>query len=240
VVRHFQSYNILSIKRPDNCQLTLTLFGLFVLSNIIMDNKSCSICEQEFPATTEYFQKSSKSKNQIGSYCKSCQKQYRKNYYSKCKDKENKSTKKYYQANKDKLIKANCEWYKKNRDRLRPYRNKLRRTKRQNNIKFRMTCNLRNRVNKILRGKNKSASTLKLLGCSVEYLKIHLESKFDQNMSWDNYGKWHIDHIRPCSSFDFSDPTQQKECFHYSNLQPLWAKDNLKKSDSWDLSPKDT
>lgn len=49
-------------------------------------------------------------------------------------------------------------------------------------------------------------------------------------MSWENYGEWHIDHIKPCSSFDLSDPKQQKECFNYTNLQPLWAIDNLKKS----------
>jgi hypothetical protein len=53
------------------------------------------------------------------------------------------------------------------------------------------------------------------------------------------YG-WHIDHIRPVSSFDLSDPAQVQECFHFSNLQPLWAIDNIKKSDSWDIDPQDT
>lgn len=60
-------------------------------------------------------------------------------------------------------------------------------------------------------------------------------------MSWDNWSikGWHIDHIRPCSSFDPSDPAQVKECFHFYNLQPLWVIENLKKSDSWDESPQD-
>jgi hypothetical protein len=70
-----------------------------------------------------------------------------------------------------------------------------------------------------------------LIGCSMDELKIHLSSMFKEGMSWDNYGKWHIDHIKPCASFNLSDPAQQKECFHYSNLQPLWAIENIKKSD---------
>lgn len=61
-------------------------------------------------------------------------------------------------------------------------------------------------------------------------------------MTWENWSLngWHIDHIRPVSSFDLSDHAQVKECFHYSNLQPLWAIDNLKKSDSWESGPQDT
>ena len=60
-------------------------------------------------------------------------------------------------------------------------------------------------------------------------LKLHLENQFVDGMNWNNYGKngWHIDHIKPCASFDLTDPKQQKICFHYTNLQPLWAIDNL-------------
>jgi hypothetical protein len=59
-----------------------------------------------------------------------------------------------------------------------------------------------------------------------------LEKKFLPGMNWENYGEWHIDHIVPCSSFDLSKSEQQKICFNYSNLQPLWAADNIRKSDS--------
>jgi hypothetical protein len=203
-----------------------------------MDKKKCRKCNKEFPATTEYFQKNIKGKNQLGSYCKDCEKESRKRYYINNKDKEIQRNKTYYQLNRKKCLQSSDAWYKRNRDQLRPYRAKLRRIKRQTNVGFRMACNLRNRLNKVLKGNRKSTGTLDLLGCSTEHLKLHLESKFQQGMSWDNYGKWHIDHIRPCSSFDLSDPAQQKECFHYSNLQPLWAIDNLKKSDSWESYPK--
>ena len=81
----------------------------------------------------------------------------------------------------------------------------------------------------VLKGRYKSKPTLKLLGCSFEECWQHLESKFQPGMTKENYGLWHVDHIRPCVSFDLTDPEQQKICFHYTNLQPLWAIDNMKK-----------
>lgn len=91
----------------------------------------------------------------------------------------------------------------------------------------------RSRTNDAIKrcGASKSSKTLELLGCSLKSLKSYIESKFLDGMNWDNYGYhgWHIDHIRPCCSFDLTDPEQQKQCFHYTNLQPLWAKDNLRK-----------
>lgn len=68
-----------------------------------------------------------------------------------------------------------------------------------------------------------------LLGCSAKELRRHLESQFKPWMNWGNYGRWHIDHIQPCASFDLTDPKQQEICFHYTNLQPLEAKKNIRK-----------
>lgn len=84
----------------------------------------------------------------------------------------------------------------------------------------------------------KSKRTMELLGCTIEYLKIHLESQFKDGMTWDNYGRrgdrsWEIDHRRPCVSFDLSDVAQQEQCFHYTNLQPLWWYENLSKGSKW-------
>jgi len=99
---------------------------------------------------------------------------------------------------------------------------------------FRLVQNLRSRISKALRGKSKAASTLILLGIQnefdpIEYLWLHLEKSFKPLMTRENYGKWHVDHIRPCSSFDLTDAKQQKICFHYTNLQALWAHENLYK-----------
>lgn len=78
----------------------------------------------------------------------------------------------------------------------------------------------------------KADHTMDLLGCSPEFFKRHIESQFQEGMSWENQGKggWHLDHIIPCDYFDLSDPEQQKICFNYKNLQPLWERDNLSKS----------
>lgn len=100
-------------------------------------------------------------------------------------------------------------------------------------IKFKILHNLRKRILLVLHGKTKAENSMNLLGCSAEHLKKHLEEQFKDDMSWENYGTkgWHIDHIKPCASFDFSIIEEQKECFHYTNLQPLWWFDNLAKSD---------
>jgi len=86
----------------------------------------------------------------------------------------------------------------------------------------------------VLKGNKKHDSSMNLLGCSPDFFKKHIESNFTEGMTWENYGVkgWHIDHILPCASYDLSSLEQQKMCFHYSNLQPLWWYDNIKKSDS--------
>lgn len=82
----------------------------------------------------------------------------------------------------------------------------------------------------------KVASTSTLLGCTGAELKVYLESKFLPGMSWEERHLIHIDHIRPVASFDLSDPEQQRQCFHYTNLQPLWAIDNMKKGARIDVT----
>lgn len=77
----------------------------------------------------------------------------------------------------------------------------------------------------------KYGTTLELVGAGIAQVKKHLEAQFKPGMNWENHGKlgWHIDHITPCAKFDLSDPEQQKKCFHYTNLQPLWWQENLSK-----------
>jgi hypothetical protein len=101
--------------------------------------------------------------------------------------------------------------------------------RRLENLNVRIVENLRTRINRAVIRKTKH--TTELLGCTIEQLRFHLESKFKPGMSWDNYGVygWHIDHVVPCIAFDLTDIEQEKRCFHYSNLQPLWAEENLSK-----------
>jgi hypothetical protein len=99
-----------------------------------------------------------------------------------------------------------------------------------------IAANLRNRLYfeiKNCEGK-RSTSAFDLLGCSIEFFMEYLEDQFQKGMSWDNWTThgWHIDHIIPCAAFDLTNEQQQRECFHYTNLQPLWAKENWKKGSS--------
>ena len=95
---------------------------------------------------------------------------------------------------------------------------------------------LRSRLNKALKGKSKKVKYNEYLGCTTVFLKSHLESKWLSGMSWENHSVhgWHIDHIRPLSSFDLSKKEEQKQACHYTNLQPLWAKDNLSKGNKYE------
>lgn len=104
--------------------------------------------------------------------------------------------------------------------------------RRKTDSNFKLLTILRTRIVDVLRGHSKSDTTINILGCTIEELWIHLESKFTEGMTRENHGKWHVDHIMPCASFDLTDPEQQKKCFHYTNLQPLWALDNIKKGKS--------
>jgi len=98
-------------------------------------------------------------------------------------------------------------------------------------VGFKLKAALRARVRAAVTrgGGEKSHKTMQLVGCSVPHLRQHLEAQFTEGMTWDNHGEWHIDHVKPCASFDLTDAEQQRECFNYTNLQPLWAKDNLSK-----------
>lgn len=133
--------------------------------------------------------------------------------------------------NRDRVNAYDRIWKAKNRSWIMPRRNKIERARRAAEPEYRMLTNLRSALKRVLKGIPSQAATKTLIGCSVPRLRRHLESKWQPGMTWKTYGKfgWHIDHIKPCSSFDLSKPGQQRACFHYTNLQPLWAFDNLSK-----------
>ena len=132
-------------------------------------------------------------------------------------------------VNKDKLKLQKKAYYEANKDKIMKNMNNRRKT----DIQYKLSTRLRVRLCHALKNKQKSGSAVRDLGCSIEELKQHLESKFQPGMSWDNWtiNGWHIDHIKPLVSFDLTDKNQLLEACHYTNLQPLWAKDNLAKSD---------
>ena len=113
---------------------------------------------------------------------------------------------------------------------------KTEKRRRETDPNYKIKRLLRSRVKAAIKGAatKKYASTMELLGCTVEEVRRHIESLWKPGMTWGNHGQygWHIDHIRPCASFDLTDPAQQRQCFHWSNLQPLWAEENLRKSSS--------
>jgi len=178
-----------------------------------------------------------------------------KEYRLKNKEKYKKNNKKYHLENKDYISERKKEYRLKNIDYIskrekeyclkniekvrevqRKYKkkhqkriNKYCRDRRRNDPSFRLRSNLSCRIYDSLKRVSKSARTMELISCTIEELWSHLESRFKPGMTRENYGKWHVDHILPCVSFDLMDPAQQRKCFHYTNLQPLWASDNISK-----------
>jgi hypothetical protein len=126
-------------------------------------------------------------------------------------------------------------WLKANRHKqsYKDMKNSYNKKRTQCDPTYKLSRNLRTRLNSAIRKHLKTGSAVKDLGCTIEFLKSYLESLWQPGMSWDNYGKygWHIDHIKPLASFDLTDREELLKACHYTNLQPLWAVDNLKKSD---------
>ena len=160
-------------------------------------------------------------------------KAYNKAYYVKNKENIIKQTRQYYKDNKETINKRNKE-YSKNHYDSNPERYKKYMTERyRKNSQTKLSLLLRVRINNALKNQQifKSNRTNKLIDCSFIFLKQYLESYFKPEMNWDNHGiLWEIDHIKPCNSFDLTDIEQQKQCFHYTNLQPLFKTTEIAES----------
>ena len=137
----------------------------------------------------------------------------------------------YYIDNKKERL-DKCAAYKKTENGKKSARISM--SKRLQDPTIRLIHNMRSRVKNAMKngGYKKSDTTKKLLGCTPEELRLHFESQFRDGMNWNNYGQWHVDHIKPVSSFDMTNSEHQRLCFHYTNLQPLWAMENFLKSDN--------
>lgn len=189
--------------------------------------KKCTRCDKE-KELDQFFKDKSKSDGHRPD-CKKCSNYQIKNYQKINKNKISKNKAIYYIKNKKKISLNHKKYYIKNRKSILKQVAKYAKNKRNIDIRFKIKSNLRTRISKILTRGSKSLSTMFLIGCEIDYLMFHIQEQFTNGMSWDNYGDWHIDHKLSCASFDLSDPKQQKICFNYKNLQPLWALDNLRK-----------
>lgn len=161
-------------------------------------------------------------------------KEYKKKYHKCNAEKHKEKSRKYFSENKEKLSQLNKLWKINNRE----AHNKQRRERIKNDKNFMLSLLLRNRVHSAL-SKNriyfKPGSTVKDLGCPIPEFIVYIESKFTEGMTWENRGLkgWHFDHIKPLSLFDLTDINQFKEACHYTNIQPLWAVDNMKKGNKY-------
>lgn len=150
--------------------------------------------------------------------------------------KEQDSQRKYRLEHKEELKEYRKKYNQEHKEQQKQYKKEHRekisrdtKIKLQTDINYKLSFNLRHRIWCALKQNTKSLHTIELIGCSIEDLKSHLENQFTKGMTWKNYGKWHVDHIKQCCTFDLSKKNEQLKCFNYTNLRPLWATENLER-----------
>lgn len=148
------------------------------------------------------------------------------------RDKVAESSKRWAEKNPDKIRELHSRAYYRNRKKHIEYSTAYSRKRRKEDVQYRLGIYLRNRLNTAIRKNGGSGSAVRSLGCSIPELKEYLEKQFVEGMTWEKWSfrGWHIDHIHPLSRFDLTDPEQVAQACNYKNLQPLWATDNLRKS----------
>lgn len=148
------------------------------------------------------------------------------------KDYHREYNKKWYEKNKEAYRQGRRDYYLANKEKLNKNKVKYNRERAAKDINFKLATRLRERTRHAIRFNQKAGSAVKDLGCSIEELKEYLERQFQPGMEWTNWSfdGWHIDHIKPLSSFDLTDRQQFLEACHYTNLQPMWSKDNFSKA----------
>lgn len=205
-------------------------------------HKTCTACEKLLPL--DGFKKHGRHlKSQCKECCAAKDKAYRE---GEARERLCQTKRRYYRQNATALGAKNRARRKARPDEYRRSSREYMRRRTREDIGFRILTRLRARCRSALKGRGTKADhTIALMGCTLRQLKAHLESLWLPGMTWENWGShrdggtttWQIDHVRPCASFDLTDPEEQRKCFHWSNLQPLWAADNLAKSDRTDWTP---
>lgn len=209
--------------------------------------KICTKCSIEKPYN-EYGKDKTK-KDGLNHWCKQCVSEYYNNnkqthkartsaYIQNNKEKHSSSMKKWYQLNKDTHKQIMTEWKNSNTEYFKDYfqNNKeeryiYKKQKYKEDINYHIKHKIRDRIQKALNNNSKKGKTIELLGCDIPEYKQYIESQFKPEMNWDNHGEiWEIDHIIPCDSFNLTYIEQQKQCFHYSNTQPLFKTTKIAES----------
>ena len=220
-----------------------------------MDTKRCTKCGEEKPTTAEYFSRDDQMKRGLKSQCKSCRNKYyaerdreqmrayRKQWceenpekkrvgQKKWREENPEYHKKYREKNREKVKACKKKYCEENSEQIRAYHRKYMRQRVKQDPIFRLLHNMRNGLWSCLAGVRKNSRTMQYVGMTPDELMDYLEGRFTGGMTRDNYGKWHVDHIRPISSFDFTGPDNEEQlhmAWNYTNLQPLWAADNMSK-----------
>jgi len=194
-----------------------------------MEIKICSKCKKE-KSFCEFY-KNKDSLDGLRSNCKLCQNKNSTNWRINNPEKYKQIQKKFLKKNPNISYFYTKKWKDKNKDKVRNYRQKYLKDRYNEDILFKIITNYRNRLKDVFRdyGYVKKNRSIDYLGCDINFFKEYLESKFTDGMNWDNKGfnGWHIDHIIPLSSAK-NEEEVYKLC-HYTNLQPLWSKDNMSK-----------
>jgi hypothetical protein len=186
--------------------------------------KVCTICKVE--KSYEDFFKDKAFKDGKQSRCKKCDYRRQVEWKQKNKERAREYNKKSYQLNPEKFKTYSKKWADKNKG---YHKNRM-----KSEPLLRLVHNMRNRVSSYCKSirANKTTRTKEMLGLNLADFKSYMESKFQEGMTWDNYGQWHVDHIKPLSLA--TTEQQVMELNHYTNLQPLWASENLKKSNRYE------
>ncbi len=161
-----------------------------------------------------------------------------KRHYNKNKEKRLSYHKQWYEDNKDKWNEYIKEYREKNKEKIREIKRNYEKTRKANDPIYKLINNFRTAIYQVLKENNvkKNCHYFDILKYSPEDLIVHLEKQFDERMSWDNYGEWHVDHIKPISSFNIQEIGDNEfiECWSLNNLQPLWGDENIRKSNKLD------
>ena len=178
--------------------------------------------------SVEEFNKCQTSWDGLSHACKECLKYNR--------DINAEHYKEYRQQNKKHRAANHARWYRENKQRVFKYMNDRYHT----HPDIRLKQRIGHRIREFLKGHgiDKKGHTLKYVGCTIEKLQCYIEKQFDEYMTWNNMGKWHLDHRIPCTAFDTNNIAEATAMWHYTNLQPMWASENFKKKNHYDPKEK--